>query len=118
MKIRPVFAWYDLWFGAFWSRKDRTLYVMVPTVGIAIKFGRPAPEPDATAWPAGCGWPMATFEPGSGCIECGREIEPGTYAYVDADRFRGSPVCCFCGHQRAQVRLDVEACRADLRSRR
>ena len=39
MRIRPVFAWYDGYLGYYWSRGTRTLYVMVPMVGIAIKFG-------------------------------------------------------------------------------
>ncbi len=36
MKIRPVFAWYDGYIGYYWSRKTRTLYLMVPMVGIAF----------------------------------------------------------------------------------
>ena len=39
MKIRPVFAWYDGYFGYYWSRETHTLYLMVPMIGIAIKFG-------------------------------------------------------------------------------
>lgn len=40
MKIRFVFAWYDLWVGAYWDRRSRTLYMLpVPMVGIAICFG-------------------------------------------------------------------------------
>jgi hypothetical protein len=27
VKVRFKFAWYDLWVGAFWDRKSRTLYV-------------------------------------------------------------------------------------------
>lgn len=27
MKIRVRFAWYDLWVGAYWDRKGRTLYL-------------------------------------------------------------------------------------------
>jgi len=34
-----VFAWYDLWIGAYWDRRTRTLYLMVPMIGVAIKFG-------------------------------------------------------------------------------
>lgn len=39
MKISPMFAWYDLWVGAYWDRKDRTLYVLLlPTLGFKIEF--------------------------------------------------------------------------------
>lgn len=40
MKIRPFFAWYDLWIGAYYDRARRCLYVCpVPTVGVVIQFG-------------------------------------------------------------------------------
>lgn len=39
MTIKPIFAWYDLWVGAFWDRKMRRLYLFpVPTLGIVIQF--------------------------------------------------------------------------------
>ena len=38
MKIRLVLAWYDLWVGAYWDRASRTLYLMVPMIGIAIEL--------------------------------------------------------------------------------
>lgn len=41
MRIRPLFAWYDLWIGAYWDRKARTLYVLpVPCCGVAITFAQ------------------------------------------------------------------------------
>jgi hypothetical protein len=41
MKIKPLFAWYDLWVGAFWDRKGRKLYILpVPCIGVVIQFGR------------------------------------------------------------------------------
>lgn len=40
MKVRPIFAWYDLWLGAFWDRERRRLYFMVPMVGIVVEFRR------------------------------------------------------------------------------
>jgi hypothetical protein len=40
MKIEPLFAWYDLWIGAFWDRKSHKLYILpVPCIGIVITFG-------------------------------------------------------------------------------
>jgi hypothetical protein len=42
MKVRLIFAWYDFWIGFYWSRKDRTLYVLpVPFFGLSIQFRRP-----------------------------------------------------------------------------
>lgn len=39
MMIRPLFAWYDLWIGAYWDRRTRTLYLLpLPCVGIACHF--------------------------------------------------------------------------------
>lgn len=40
MRVRPVIAWWDLWVGAYWDRRRRTLYLMpFPMIGIAIEFG-------------------------------------------------------------------------------
>lgn len=40
MKIRPLFAWYDLWVGFFWDQTKRRLYVLpFPCVGVVIDFG-------------------------------------------------------------------------------
>jgi len=39
MKISLVFAWYDLWVGAYWDRRNRHLYLLpVPCIGIRIAF--------------------------------------------------------------------------------
>ena len=40
MNVRPIFAWYDLWVGAFWDRNSHRLYVLpLPCVGFVIQFG-------------------------------------------------------------------------------
>lgn len=41
MKVSFVFAWYDLWVGVYWDRKNRHLYLMVPLVGIRLEFRKP-----------------------------------------------------------------------------
>lgn len=38
MKVRPYFAWYDLWFGAYWDRRKRHLYIGVPFLGLRVEF--------------------------------------------------------------------------------
>ena len=39
MKVRPIFAWYDPWVGAFWDRTKRRLYILpLPCIGIVIHF--------------------------------------------------------------------------------
>lgn len=44
MSIRPIFAWYDLWVGAYWDREKRRLFILpVPCLGIVITFPRRVP---------------------------------------------------------------------------
>ena len=39
MSIKPIFAWYDLWIGAFWDQAKRRLYLFpVPMFGVVIQF--------------------------------------------------------------------------------
>jgi len=41
MTVRTFFAWYDLWIGAYWSVKDRTLYLCpLPCWVIAVTFAK------------------------------------------------------------------------------
>lgn len=46
MSIRPIFAWYDLWIGAFWDQAKRRLYIFpVPMLGVVIDFRTCANHP-------------------------------------------------------------------------
>lgn len=39
MTIKPMFAWYDFWVGAFYDREKRALYVFpVPMLGVKISL--------------------------------------------------------------------------------
>lgn len=38
IRVRPIFAWYDLWIGAYWDRSKRRLYVFpVPCLGFYVE---------------------------------------------------------------------------------
>jgi len=42
VRARLVFAWYDVWVGAYWDRLDRHLYIFpLPMLGVRLDFGRP-----------------------------------------------------------------------------
>jgi hypothetical protein len=44
-RISLLFAWYDLWVGAYWDRDGRRLYLLpVPMFGIILHFGEAAPD--------------------------------------------------------------------------
>ena len=39
MKVRLIFAWYDIWVGVFIDRAKRRAYVLpLPCIGIVIDF--------------------------------------------------------------------------------
>lgn len=39
-RFRFVFAWYDIWIGAFWDRQKRKLYILpLPCIGVVLNFG-------------------------------------------------------------------------------
>jgi hypothetical protein len=45
VKIRFLFAWYDLWIGAYWDRANRRLYVLpIPCLGVVLDFAPAAGE--------------------------------------------------------------------------
>lgn len=39
-RLRLVFAWYDLWVGAYYDRSKHHLYLMVPMAGVRIDLSR------------------------------------------------------------------------------
>lgn len=43
-KVRPLFAWYDLWIGFYWDSAKRRLYILpVPCLGFVIQFEEARP---------------------------------------------------------------------------
>jgi len=44
MTLKPIFAWYDIWIGAFWDQAKRRLYIFpIPMLGVVIQFSPKAP---------------------------------------------------------------------------
>ncbi len=40
MKVRPMFAWYDMWVGIFVDTAKRKIYIFpVPCFGVVIELG-------------------------------------------------------------------------------
>lgn len=51
MKVRLIFAWYDLWVGLFWDRGKKRLYILpIPMVGVVLDFSKPTPIPGFNSW--------------------------------------------------------------------
>jgi hypothetical protein len=47
--IKPLFAWYDLWVGAFWDAPTRRLYILpVPCIGVVLQFSATKEGTDAS----------------------------------------------------------------------
>lgn len=56
MKVNLIFAWYDLWIGLYYDRKNNWLYILpFPCCGIVIKFYKKqvAPEKNDFYLPSG-----------------------------------------------------------------
>lgn len=64
MKIKFLFAWYDLWIGFFFDRKNRKLYILpFPMIGIVIDF-------PLIVKCRGCGSVLKKTNPFWWCIDC------------------------------------------------
>ena len=38
-RVTPMFAWFDLWVGAFWDQKKRALYLFpLPMLGVRVEL--------------------------------------------------------------------------------
>ncbi len=57
MKIRLILAWYDVWIGAYWDRGNRTLYLMIPMIGVAVTFEKRIVNCDTECFTCGEGQP-------------------------------------------------------------
>lgn len=83
--IKPIFAWYDLWVGAYIDILHKSVYILpLPMVGVKIRL---LPERDMTtdSLCLGCGWVghhidlREGYEPSFGytgpthCPECGSD---------------------------------------------
>lgn len=85
MKVRPIFAWYDLWVGVFWDTSKRRLYVLpLPCIGLVFEFGerRVSPSPSQSY---GCKHLTKRY-PTFGrwrCMDCGAE---GDLPFVPEER--------------------------------
>ena len=43
IRIRPIFAWYDLWVGVYVDIKGKAVYILpLPTVGLKVSWGEEA----------------------------------------------------------------------------
>lgn len=43
MRIKPIFAWYDLWVGAFYDRAKRRLYIFPCRASASTSSAPPEP---------------------------------------------------------------------------
>lgn len=69
-RIKPLFAWFDLWVGVFIDRKGQRVYVLpLPCVGVVIHYGPACVH---------CGEPLGKDEQEylhDTCNECERAME-------------------------------------------
>lgn len=87
MKIKPIFAWYDLWIGAFWDKAKRKLYILpIPCFGILFELGNcPTCDGVGITFRRGfwfglfaSGWVLGTCSEchGKGVVQLPTELQP------------------------------------------
>lgn len=63
VKIKLIFAWYDLWIGIFWDKNKKHLYIFpIPIVGIKIFFGNKFIQDQWNKVNAGPNWRKCGFD--------------------------------------------------------
>jgi len=69
-RIKPLFAWHDLWVGAYVDSKERRVFILpLPCVGVVVHYGRACRQ---------CGEPLDKSEREylqDTCCECERSYE-------------------------------------------
>lgn len=100
MTIRPIFAWYDLWVGAYYDRRNRRLYVLpVPCLGVVVDV----PTLDDVAWRA-AGLPVVGWLGDALLVRLTGDDRAGWEAEAEdldrfmaaEDRWSGFVVCGVC----------------------
>lgn len=81
ISLHPVFAWYDLWVGAYWDRKSRSLYLMIPFVGLRIDFTKLECR-HYLAWELRC-FGGQWIGPDNQCVYCCKLVEINRQTVAD-----------------------------------
>lgn len=86
--IKPIFAWYDLWIGAFIDTQKRILYILpLPMVGVKIRL-LPAAKFGKENLCRACGWVGAEWEKDEGITPEGYWGDRSFCPECDGMRFR------------------------------
>jgi len=90
MKIRPLFAWYDLWVGVFIDTARRRIYVLpIPCIGIVIDFEFNPITCDR------CGKPFKLYSAGETiCRKCRESRCPGCNGTGEVEAPGDTRDCC------------------------
>lgn len=93
MKVEFLFAWYDIWVGVFWDRKNKWLYILpFPMIGFIVKF---KPEKcDPHEW--------VDVHHGSQCKKCNLFYPHGHGPFILDEEidYEDDRYCDNCGHDK------------------
>ena len=113
MKVEFLFAWYDMWVGAYWDRKARKLYLMpVPMCGVVVSLPQKQQSPQSAVecrpgqWGGKHFWEQSLS--GSRCVQCGvRRCGCGS---ITGLHFRGKvqTTCDVCNPKRIENKWTVK----------